>query len=121
MLVGVECVEHDAAEAAFQAAERFDFGVALVESLAVVGASEAVETDLCDRDAVQGGIELPVPGAAHPDSAAGVPGPDREGGCGAGVHREARLGPEPIDVRGLPDDLRRGQRGATGGIASRCG
>lgn len=52
MLVGVEGVENDARGSALEAAEGFDGGVGGVEAFHVVGAPEAVEADLGDRDAV---------------------------------------------------------------------
>ena len=60
---------------------------------------------------MQSSVELAVAGSAHPNPAASVAGPNGKG-CDAGVHRETRLGSEPVNVRGFPGDLRRGQRSA---------
>ncbi len=60
LLVGVEVVKHHAGQAAFEAAQGFGAGVPGREAFAVVGLAEAVEADLGDGDAVQGGVELAV-------------------------------------------------------------
>jgi hypothetical protein len=72
LAVGVEVVEDDSDQSAFEAAQGFGAGVTGGEALAVVGLAESVESDLGDRDAVQGGVELTVTRAGHPDPAGGV-------------------------------------------------
>ena len=54
-LVGGEVVEHDAGEAAFEAAQGFRGRHALGSLLEVVGLAEAVKADLGDRDPVEVG------------------------------------------------------------------
>jgi hypothetical protein len=58
--VGVEVVEDDSGESAFEAAQGFGFGIAGIDAVSEVGLSQAVEADLSDGDAVQGDVELPV-------------------------------------------------------------
>ena len=66
---------------------------------------------LGERDAVQGGVQLAVPGAAQP-----VPGlvrrPHRQR-CGAVVAGVGVTGFESVDAGGFADDLGCGQRAAT--------
>src|ERR1700755_1914539 len=75
--VGAQLCEHQACEAAFETAQGFGRGVTGVDAFAVVGLARTVdETDLGDGDAVQGGVELAVARAGHPNSASGVTRPD---------------------------------------------
>jgi hypothetical protein len=54
-------------EVSFEGAEGFHGGVSVgASALVVVGAAGAVEADLGDGDAVQGGVELPVAAAGEP-------------------------------------------------------
>ena len=60
-MVGVEVMEDDAGQAAFEACAALQGCEAPVSSrCAVVGLAESVEADLGDGDAVQGGVELPI-------------------------------------------------------------
>ena len=61
MGVGLELFPEGGGDVAFEAAERFAAGFAFGEFALVVVAGGCVAADLGDRDAVQGGVELPVP------------------------------------------------------------
>jgi hypothetical protein len=54
-VVRVQVSEDGSGEVAFEAAQRFGGGVAFGEAVPVVGLAQAVEADLGDSDAVQGG------------------------------------------------------------------
>ena len=58
--VGVQVMEDDTGQAAFEAAQCLGGGIASIDAFAVVGLAETVEADLGDSDAVQGGVELAV-------------------------------------------------------------
>jgi hypothetical protein len=73
LVVGVEVLEDHTGQTAFEAAQCFGGGGTGVKSCAVVGLAESVQADLCDGDAVQGGVELTVAGAAQPDPTAVLP------------------------------------------------
>src|SRR5215212_3675865 len=90
---GAEQVEGNPGEASLECSEGFHRGVSVGASALVVGPSESVEANLGDRDAVQGGVELPVTAAGEPVSV----GLARGGGNGSdsGVHGEAGFGAEP--------------------------
>ena len=77
LVVGVEVVEDDAGQAAFEAAQCLGFGIAGIDAFAVIGAAHAIETDLCDGDAVQGCVELTVARAGHAHATGGVARPHR--------------------------------------------
>ena len=73
VFVGVEVSVDGAGEVAFEASQGFFGGFAVGESFAVVALPGTVgEPKLCDRDAVQGGVELTVAGAVESDSSGGV-------------------------------------------------
>lgn len=108
--VALQGVEHDSGGSAFEASQGFCLGVAHRQPLVVVGPASAVALDLCQRDAVQGGVELAVACAVEPDPTAGAARPHRHRG-GTGVHGEPGLvGEPPVDACGLTDDLGRPER-----------
>ena len=61
--VGEEGAVDDVGESAFESAEGFGSGVAVVLSSFEVGDRVGVYSSLGDGDAVQGRVELPVAGA----------------------------------------------------------
>lgn len=72
---------------------------------------------LGDRDAVQGGVDLPVPTSGQPEPGF-VARPDRLR-SGAVPARIGALGGEPGGAGGLADDLRGRQRAAAGDLQQR--
>ena len=61
-----ECVEDDAGELSFEAADGFAATLAFAAFAFEVGACRCVVAGLCDRDAVEGGVELSVAAAVEP-------------------------------------------------------
>ena len=94
----------DVGESAFEAAQRFEMGLALVALASVVVLTGPGHPVLHDGGDVQGVVEPPVPAAVEPVAVV-VPAGDVDR-CGAGVAGEVRLGREPSDVAGLGEDLR---------------
>lgn len=83
--IGQQGVVDDVGEPPFESPERFGFGVAVGASAFQVCACCGVVVRLGDGDAVDGGVELPVPDPAEPVPWAA--GPDRQwrGAVVAGV------------------------------------
>jgi hypothetical protein len=94
--VDLELAEHGVGHSSFQAAERFEAGLALGD-LALVGVTAgSVEPDLGDGCHVDGPVELPVAGARQPVPV-DVTGRHRDRG-GAAVAGELVAVDEPGDV-----------------------
>ena len=64
--VRFECVEDDACELSFEAADRFAAAFAFPAFALEVSARGGVATRLCDRDAVERRVELAVAAAVEP-------------------------------------------------------
>lgn len=79
LVVGVEVVEDDTSQAAFEAAQCLGLGIAGINAFAVIGLSQAIEADLGNGDAVQGSVELTIAraGHAHPPGSVARPHRDR--------------------------------------------
>ena len=60
-----QCVENGSDEQSFEAADRFPAAFALGLFAFEVGAGGGVVAGLCDRDAVEGGVELAVAAAVE--------------------------------------------------------
>jgi hypothetical protein len=63
--VRFECVEDDACELSFEAADRFAAAFAFGLFALEVGARGGVVARLCDRDSVEGRVELSVAAAVE--------------------------------------------------------
>jgi hypothetical protein len=61
-----ECVEDDADEQSFEAADRLAPALAFASFAFEVGACRRVVARLCDRDSVERGVELAVAAAVEP-------------------------------------------------------
>ena len=72
VVVGAQVAEDHSGETALETAQGLGCGIAGGQSLAVVRPTQAVEADLGHRDAMQGGVELTVARAGHPDATAGI-------------------------------------------------
>jgi hypothetical protein len=107
-----ECVEDDACELAFEAADRFASALAFGLLALEVGACAWMHTGLCDRDAVEGRVELAVTAAVEPVAlhAARARFERRD----AAVTGELRVGAEAVDRPDLGEQLRCGERSAAG-------
>jgi len=81
------------------------------------GAGVGVPVGLGERDAVEGGVELAVAGAAEAVSGP-VGGPDREWG-GAVVAGVGVVGSESVDAGGLAEDLGGGEGPAAADLQER--
>ena len=115
---GVEQAPDAASEVAFEAADRFLFGLALGVSAVEVAACGGVSAGFGERDDVEGAVELAV-AAAVQSVAFGVAGAGGDRG-GAGVAGEARVGREALGAGGVADDDRGGDRPAAV-LGQQCG
>ena len=91
-------VEHGLGKTSFEAAQRFGFGVSGGETFAVVVATGAIDANLGDRDAVQGCVQLPVPGSCHPDPPGGVTRPDRDRSPGSTIGPKRTRSPDNVPL-----------------------
>src|ERR1700757_1915573 len=108
LVVDVEMAETDSGQTPFEAAQGFSPGVADGDAVAVVGLSEAIEADLGDSDAVQGGVELAVARTGHAHAAGSVSRPHWNRGH-PGVTGESGLAFEPSHSGDFSDEFGRGQ------------
>ena len=110
--VGDEGVEDDVGQSALEDSDRFGLGVSVGSTSLEERPGFGVVVRLSDGDAVERGVDLPIAATAEP-VAFSVARPDRQRG-GAVVAGVGVPGPEPSNVRGLPEDL----GGAQGGAAT---
>src|SRR5439155_21571314 len=115
--VGFECVVDDVGEAAFEDAEGFAVGVALCFAASDQCLRGRVAVALCERDPVDGGVELAVAAAAEAVAeAAGRVDGQR---CGAVVAGVGVAGAEALDAGGVADALCWREGAASGGRQQR--
>src|SRR5438105_15362243 len=88
---------------AAQRADSLGLGIAGGETALHVGMAGGVLLELCDGDAVQGGIQLTVATTIEPYTL-GVARPDGYG-CGAGVACIGRGRPKATDIGGLTHEF----------------
>src|ERR1700758_2866748 len=108
-MVVLKGMENTAGYAAFDAAPRCGLGFPGGDQPLVVGvALAALHANLGDGNAVDGGVELAVTGAAEAHLAGGVARPPRDG-ADSGVAGEGGPAFEPRYSGGLAEDLGRRQ------------
>ena len=93
-------------DVAFEAPDRFEFGLAFGLFAVDVGAGVGIQLGAAERDDVDRAVQLPVTAAVQA-VAVGFSGAGGDR-CGAGVPGEARFAAEPLRAGGAADDHRRG-------------
>jgi hypothetical protein len=112
-----ECVEDDADEQSFQAAECLAAALALAAFAFEVIACRRVVAGLGDRDPVDGGVELTVAAAVGPVPLGAARA--RLERCDAAVAGELRVAAEAVDRSDLGEQLGSGDGGAARQIEER--
>ena len=112
--VGGEGSVDNVGEASFEGSDRFFVRVAHSEASIAVVAGGLVTTELRDRDAVDRGVELPIPDARQP-VAWMVARPHRQRG-GAVVAGVGVFAVETRDVSSFTNDLGGGEPGNAGDL-----
>src|SRR5262249_17556932 len=112
-----QCVEDDADEESFVAAECFAAALAFAAFAFEVGARVGVVAGLRDRDPVERGVELPVAAAVEPVAVCAA-GARFQWGDAAGPG-ELGVASEAAGRADLGEQLRRGDGGAAGQLEQR--